>query len=620
MALAAPWLAAVGQPVPDTPHAVSVSLPSWKANVGYEEGEDWVLSKLKTGYPRFFIHLTIQELQNEILSKHGKSGEGAMLFPSTRTAKICYDFLLEHATGYTEKDFRILELAPSAFAIKQAVETQTTLSGVHCVFYPSDCFHIAKEVWQHSGNGISSRRAEFCLKAFHDGLLEPADATTNQNSVGPHMNGHLTEQSYSKGPRRYQKIGSQNGIVHNINLQTPPRTPETLESQGNSKDYTQFIEERFGRNLSVRLAKSAKLAIRKRIAGCLIDDADLEEALQKLDCTITRRSNDVTEEDVYLYPAGMCSIFNTHRLLLAAAPSPLKSICFGFPYIDTLKILQKWGLGCQFYGNGSEADLDDLESRLEGGERFLALFTEFPGNPLLLSPNLRRIRQLADKYDFAVVVDETVGNFININVLRCADIVVSSLTKVFSGDSNVMGGSMILNPHGPKYSDLKQVQGQTYEDNYWAEDAVFMERNSRDFVHRIERINENAEAIAARLAESPLVKQVYYPKTSPTRANYDEFRNPNGGYGGLLSVTLKKSEHAVTFFDSLEVEKGPSLGTNFTLSCPYVILAHYTELEWASQFGVEQDLVRISVGLEKQQTLIAKIDRALEAVANSIKN
>jgi hypothetical protein len=129
MALAAPWLAAVGQPVPDTPHAVSVSLPSWKANVGYEEGEDWVLSKLKTGYPRFFIHLTIQELQNEILSKHGKSGEGAMLFPSTRTAKICYDFLLEHATGYTEKDFRILELAPSAFAIKQAVETQTTKFG-----------------------------------------------------------------------------------------------------------------------------------------------------------------------------------------------------------------------------------------------------------------------------------------------------------------------------------------------------------------------------------------------------------------------------------------------------------------------------------------------------------
>lgn len=84
--------------------------------------------------------------------------------------------------------------------------------------------------------------------------------------------------------------------------------------------------------------------------------------------------------------------------------------------------------------------MDELEQRLEGGERFLALFCEFPGNPLLICPNLQRIRSLADKYDFAVVVDETIGNFINVNVLPYADVVVSSLTKIFSGESNVMGG------------------------------------------------------------------------------------------------------------------------------------------------------------------------------------
>lgn len=111
-----------------------------------------------------------------------------------------------------------------------------------------------------------------------------------------------------------------------------------------------------------------------------------------------------------------------------------------FPYIDTLKILEKFGPGCQFYGHGSQEDLDDLERKLEGGERFLALFCEFPGNPLLASPNLQRIRALSDKYDFAVVIDETVGNPLNVHVLPYADIVVSSLTKVFSGDSNVMGG------------------------------------------------------------------------------------------------------------------------------------------------------------------------------------
>lgn len=102
--------------------------------------------------------------------------------------------------------------------------------------------------------------------------------------------------------------------------------------------------------------------------------------------------------------------------------------------------MQKWGSGCLFYGNGSSDDLDDLEIRSRRGERFLALFCEFPSNPLLKSPDLRRIRALADEYNFAVVIDETVGNFLNVNVLPYADVVVSSLTKIFSGDSNVMGG------------------------------------------------------------------------------------------------------------------------------------------------------------------------------------
>lgn len=63
------------------------------------------------------------------------------------------------------------------------------------------------------------------------------------------------------------------------------------------------------------------------------------------------------------------------------------------------------------------------------------------------------------------------------------------------------------------------------------------------------------------------MKEVYYPKYSPTRPFYDSFRNPHGGYGGLFSVIFHEKEQAVAFFDTLEVMKGPSLGTNFTLRC-----------------------------------------------------
>jgi len=269
-----------------------------------------------------------------------------------------------------------------------------------------------------------------------------------------------------------------------------------------------------------------------------------------------------------------------------------------------------------FYGRGTAADLDDLERRLEAGERYLALFTEFPSNPLLNSADLHRIRKLADKYDFAVVVDETVGNFTNIDVLGQADVVVSSLTKIFSGDSNVMGGSGVLNSQSKLYPELKQTFSREYEDNYWAEDGVFMERNSRDFMSRSERVNTNSEAVVETLQKCPIIKQVYYPKCSPSRPNYDACRTPTGGYGGLLSVTFQYPEQAVTFFDTLEVDKGPSLGTNFTLACPYTILAHYTELEWASECGVDADLVRLSIGLEEPTELAGRMKRALKAAAS----
>ncbi|ERF71396.1 hypothetical protein EPUS_07424 [Endocarpon pusillum Z07020] len=561
---------------------------------------------MRTGYPRFFIHLTIQELEQEILSRYGRDGEKTMLFPSRATATRCQQFLLDKEPSLTSNHVRLIALIPSVRGNVLVQETQTVASDLFAVAFPSRCSTLAKQMWQHSGDGVSSRRGEFCLKALREGILcrEGDQSLPNQ-----------LQARTCKGPRRYQKkeplTENERG---NGNGDFPVQHPSPTIPGHEGKEYSQFVEERFGRNLNADLAAKAKLAIRRRIAGCLTDDAELEKALEVSEDVSGHRVNGLSEGDVYLYPTGMSSIFNTHRILMAHRAEPRKSICFGFPYIDTLKILEKWGPGCLFYGNGSDADLDDLERRLTQGEKYLALFTEFPGNPLLNTPDLKRIRSLADRYDFAVVVDETIGNFINVNTLARADVVVSSLTKVFSGESNVMGGSAVYNPQGRMYQSLQKTLDVEYEDNYWAEDAVFMERNSRDFISRIQRVNVNAEAIADVLSSSPLVKEVYYPKHRPSRIYYDQCRNADGGYGGLLSVTFRHVEEAVVFFDALEVQKGPSLGTNFTLSCPFVILAHYNELDWAAQFGVDADLVRISIGLENTAELRFIFESALNAV------
>lgn len=191
--------------------------------------------------------------------------------------------------------------------------------------------------------------------------------------------------------------------------------------------------------------------------------------------------------------------------------------------------------------------------------------------------------------------------------------------------------SLVLNPKGLHYTAIKKSLDAGYEDNLWDEDALFLERNSRDFASRIERINTNAEAVSTLLLKHPkspplpihpsppplttfAAKRVYYPKFSPTRPFYDACRCPDGGYGGLLSVTFFSMEDAVRFFDVIGTAKGPSLGTNFTLVSPYTILAHYGELEWAAQYGVEAGLVRISIGLEDAEALMGTFGRALEAL------
>ncbi|PYH41143.1 cystathionine gamma-synthase [Aspergillus saccharolyticus JOP 1030-1] len=592
----------IGGPVPpNTDHAVSVSLPTWKANVAYEEGESWVTSSMQCGYPRFFIHPVIQELAAEIVRRFGTPKyETAMLFPSTTTAELCRSFMKSRLPVEHHSGIRIMSFSPSHQTDAGLSPTDLLLSSV---IYPKEFAPVAKQVWQHTGNGISSRRGEFCLGALKGGFLIERN-TSLADTISRRI---------CKGPRRYQGRDSISGVSRSNGIHNQSQDLLSTGEAQDGKEYVQFIEERFGRNLNVSLADQARLAVRRRIAGVLTADVELSEALEKTEGE--GRVAGLTDADVFLYPTGMSSIFNAHQMLLSCR-GQLKSVCFGFPYIDSLKILEKWGPGCLFYGQGSSDDLDDLESRLQAGERFLALFTEFPGNPLLKSPDLKRIRQLADEYDFAVVIDETVGNFLNINVLSSADIVVSSLTKIFSGDSNVMGGSAVLNPHGQFYQSLKRTFAHEYEDNVWAEDAVFLERNSRDFASRIEKINKTTEVIAELLLASPLIKNVYYPKFNPSKHLYEAYRTPTGGYGGLFSVTFHSTEEAMAFFDQLEVHKGPSLGTNFTLSCPYTLLAHYGELEWANSFGVEYDLVRISVGLEEESDLCNRIRRALVAVSD----
>lgn len=223
-----------------------------------------------------------------------------MLFPTHATASRCREFFLKLSP---DSVVRIVDLVPSAEKAR-AAELTVISPRVSAVLFPKDKFSIAKQFWQHSGDGVSSRRAEFCHHLFRMGLLIEASTLDQPARV-------------CKGPRRYQKKTS-------IDLQTP-----SSSENGEVQDPTQFVEERFGRNLDLSLTKNAKLAIRRRIAGSLTADVGLSEALKLgKDSTRTRGVAGFSEEDVYLYPTGMSSIFNTHRNIMKAK-GPMKSIVYG---------------------------------------------------------------------------------------------------------------------------------------------------------------------------------------------------------------------------------------------------------------------------------------------------
>ena len=272
---------------------------------------------MNNGYPRFFIHKSIQALAASITEKYGTSDQEAILFPSRKVSSRCVGFFRRQAAVSEDDHLQILdfELIPQAMPSDELIVPKNLLSAV---LYPKKHAGIAKVFWQHAGDGISSRRAEFCHKALDGGLIREKSTTEDSPGKTPRL---------TKGPRRYQRNSSID--ASKLPAVALPDGANDSKSKGEGLEYSQFVEERFGRNLNSKLAANAKLAIRRRIAGSLMADVDLPDALDlHSGRESARQVKGFSDDDVYLYPTGMSAIFNSHRTMLAAR-GEMKSIMFG---------------------------------------------------------------------------------------------------------------------------------------------------------------------------------------------------------------------------------------------------------------------------------------------------
>lgn len=322
---------------------------------------------------------------------------------------------------------------------------------------------------------------------------------------------------------------------------------------------------------------------------------------------------DCAPDDVFLQPTGMAATYAALRTVMERTPGR-PTVQIGFPYVDTLKLQEKFAPGATLLHDLTHCP-DRLREILAAGG-LAACFSEIPGNPLLGSADLRRVTPILREHGVPLVADDVVATPLNIDLGPHADLIATSLTKYLVGTGDAMGGALICNPRSPYYRELKGIAAARHEELLFPDDAVVLEAQIGGFPERMRRHNSNGLAIAERLRAHPAVEQVWYPRWAFNDA-YEAVRRPDGGWGSLITFLPKHAGAAAPrIYDNLQLCKGPSLGTVFTLACPFTLLAHYTELEWAESCGVPRNLIRLSVGLEDVEELWRRITSALDSAGD----
>jgi len=249
-----------------------------------------------------------------------------MLFPTQKIAEQCRSFIQARSTALGRSPpvlARLVNLfiCPSEEGDEKVDRASIggSCADLHVVLFPADAYPIAKEFWQHTGLGISSRFAEKCLSL----LPETRTQSLSSSPASPVV-----------AASRVMPIKAQNRHYSVIKKSSPTAaaypTPPPSATLPPSEDLDSvYLEERYGRNLPLQAAAFAKKALRSRVAGVLVkDNSCLEEKEQLVIGPSTRGVKQLSADDVYLLPTGMSAIWTAHQTAQATKPSA-KSVCFG---------------------------------------------------------------------------------------------------------------------------------------------------------------------------------------------------------------------------------------------------------------------------------------------------
>jgi len=312
-------------------------------------------------------------------------------------------------------------------------------------------------------------------------------------------------------------------------------------------------------------------------------------------------------QDAIVVGSGMAAVTSTLLMLLQPGQHfILTDNCYYSTLEFSQGFLKRYGIDCTLVPFG---DYAAIENAIRSTTRLI--FSESPTNPFMRCLDFERLVGLARRHNVLTIVDSTFATPYNLQPLRLGiDLVIHSLTKYLAGHNDVMAGAVA--GRTDLTTPLRQMQAQL--GNIVApQTAYLILRGIKTLALRVERQNTSGLAVARFLEDHANVRRVWYPglKSHPDHAVAQAFLR---GGGGVVSFEIDGGvERAYRFIDALRIPTiGPSLGGVESMVSPLAVMGYANVApEERLALGIRDELVRLCIGIEDTDDLLADLAQAL---------
>jgi cystathionine beta-lyase/cystathionine gamma-synthase len=308
----------------------------------------------------------------------------------------------------------------------------------------------------------------------------------------------------------------------------------------------------------------------------------------------------------FAFASGMAATNAVMTLLAAGDHVIVSDNTYGGTFRLFDKVLKNFGLDFSYVDT---REAQNVEEAIRPNTRMV--FVETPTNPVMSLTDLRAVSEITGRRGIRLVVDNTfMSPFFQRPLELGADIVVHSTTKYLNGHSDSIGGVAVLNDEHDiaRMAFIQNAAGAILSPM----DSWLVLRGTKTLPVRMRQHDQNGRVVAQFLIEHPKVQKVYYPglKSHP---QYELARKQMSGFGGMISFETGSLENASRVLEGVRLcTLGESLGGVESLISHPATMTHASVPESErNRLGITEGLVRISVGIEDVEDIIADLDAAL---------